>query len=142
MSHQAILASFLSVAGKAGKLWSFTQFGTTFVTYDPVTETSDPKSAPVGRAQGIYASLEGLNLHFMISIVFTSEAYNCSTMEIQGNSKQFEALREVFIVSRTGMFRYARVYATFETYYLDIPAGHSIIRCYLSVLHCQEYHGV
>ncbi|CAK7348989.1 unnamed protein product [Dovyalis caffra] len=98
--------------------------------------------SPVGRAQGIYASLDGLNLHVMISTVFTSEAYNGSTMEIQSNSEQFQAVREVFILSRTGMFRYARDYATFETYYLDIPAGYSVIRCCLWVLHCQEYHGV
>lgn len=130
-------ATVIPVAGIAGKVWWFTQFGTIFVTDDPITETPDPKSASVGRAQGIYAtaSSDGLHSHVMISIVFTNEAYSGSTLEIQGNSKQFEAVREVSVVSGTGKFRYARGYATFETYYLDIPASYSVIRCNVSVQH-------
>ncbi|EEF37552.1 dirigent protein 22 [Ricinus communis] len=133
-------ATVIPVAGIAAKHWTFTQFGTIFVTDEPITETADPNSAPVGRAQGIYATsaLDGLNAHVMISIVFTNGEYGGSTLQIQGSSKQFEGVREVAVVAGTGLFRYARGYATFETYYLDIPAAYSIIRCNISVLHYSD----
>lgn len=52
-----------AVVGFPGKLWNLTQFGTLFVVDDPVTEGPDPKSAPVGRGQGIFVttSLDGVN---------------------------------------------------------------------------------
>ncbi|GMY07325.1 dirigent protein 2-like [Fagus crenata] len=99
-------ATVIPVAGIAGKAWTFTQFGTVYVTDDYITETSDPKSPEVGRAQGMYvtAGLDGLNSHVMISIVFTNK------------EKQFDSVREVAVVAGTGIFRFARGYATFETY--------------------------
>ena len=130
-------ATVIPVAGIAGKAWTFTQFGTVFVTDDYITETSDPNSPEVGRAQGMYvtAGLDGLNSHVMISIVFTNKEYNGSTIQIQGVSKQFEAVREVAVVAGTGKFRFARGYATFETYFLDIPAQYSVIWCNVTVQH-------
>ncbi|KAF2292227.1 hypothetical protein GH714_017547 [Hevea brasiliensis] len=100
-------ATTIPVAGIATKHWTFTQFGTIFITDEPITETPDPNSAPVGRAQGLFATtgLDGLNAHVMVSIVFTNEAYGGSTLQIQGASKQFEGVREVSIVSGTGLFR-------------------------------------
>ncbi|KAK4577244.1 hypothetical protein RGQ29_027666 [Quercus rubra] len=129
-------ATVIPVAGIVGKAWTFTQFhsapaqfGTVYITDDYITETSDPKSPEVGRAQGmnVTAGLDGLNSHVMISIVFTNKEYNGSTIQIQGVSKQFEAVREVALVAGTGKFRFARGYATFETYFLDIPAQYSVI---------------
>ena len=88
-------ATVIPVAGIAGKAWTFTQFGTVYVTDDYITETSDPKSPEVGRAQGMYvtAGLDGLNSHVMISIVFTNKEYNGSTIQIQGISKQFDSVK-------------------------------------------------
>lgn len=85
-------APVIPVTGIAGKQWTFTQFGTVFVTDDPITKTPDSNSAPVGRLQGIYltSGLNGLNSHVSVSIVFTNKVYNGSTLELQGNSKQFE----------------------------------------------------
>ncbi|XP_075672363.1 dirigent protein 22-like [Castanea sativa] len=127
----------IPVAGIAGKAWTVTQFGTIFVTDDYITETADPKSPGVGRAQGMYvtAGLDGLNSHVMISIVFTNKEYNGSTIQIQGISQQFVPGTEVAVVAGTGKFRFARGYATFETYFLDIPTQYSVIRFNVTVQH-------
>ncbi|TQD79324.1 hypothetical protein C1H46_035161 [Malus baccata] len=127
----------IPVAGIAGKLWTFTQFGTVYVTDDPLTATPDLNSAVVGRGQGLYVTsgLDGLNTHVLISIVFTNKNYNGSTLEIQGTSKQFEAVREVSVVSGTGKFRFARGYATFETLLVDAATFYSVERCNVTVEH-------
>lgn len=130
-------STVVPVTGLAGKLWSFTEFGTVFVTDDPITEGPDPKSATVGRGQGIYVttSLDGLNTHASFSIVFTNKDYKGSTIQILGNSNQFEAVREYAVVSGTGKFRYARGYATFETFSFDSSTSYSVIRCNITVCH-------
>ncbi|XP_041009167.1 dirigent protein 22-like [Juglans microcarpa x Juglans regia] len=136
-AHGAANATVVPVAGVAGKAWTFTQFGTVYVTDNYITETSDPNSAAVGRGQGMYvtAGLDGLNSHVMISLVFTNDEYSGSTIQIQGISKQFEPVREVAVVAGTGKFRFARGYATFETHFLDIPTQYAIIRCNVTVQH-------
>ena len=95
-------ATVIPVAGIAGKAWTFTQFGTVYVTDDYITETSDPKSPEVGHAQGmnVTAGLDGLNSHVTVSIVFTNKEYNGSTIQIQGVSKQFEAVKRGCIGGR------------------------------------------
>jgi len=130
-------ATVIPVAGIAGKAWTFTQFGTVFVTDDFITESADPNSPEVGRAQGMYVTvgLDGLNSHVMISIVFTNKEYSGSTLEIQGVSKQFEAVGEVSVVAGTGKFRFARGYVTFETYSFHVPTHHAVIRCNVTVQH-------
>ncbi|XP_040959151.1 pentatricopeptide repeat-containing protein At1g52620 [Gossypium hirsutum] len=92
-----------AVVGFPGKLWNLTKFGTLFVSDDPVTEGPDPESAPVGRGQGIFVtrSLDGVNTHVSLSIVFTNEACNGSTIQVQGNSDQMKAVREYGVVSGT-----------------------------------------
>ncbi|XP_039154745.1 dirigent protein 2-like [Eucalyptus grandis] len=93
-------ATLIPVAGIAGKLWTFSQFGTVFVTDDFITETPDPNSPMVGQGQGMYvtSALDGSSTRAMFSIVFTNQAYNGSTLEIQGTAKQFEAVREYSVV--------------------------------------------
>ncbi|KAL3754462.1 hypothetical protein ACJRO7_001661 [Eucalyptus globulus] len=128
-------ATLIPVAGIAGKLWTFSQFGTVFVTDDFITETPDPNSPMVGRGQGMYvtSALDGSSTHAMFSIVFTNQAYNGSTLEIQGTAKQFEAVREYSVVGGTGKFRFARGYTTFETISVDMPQAHSIIQCNVTI---------
>ncbi|XP_050379902.1 pterocarpan synthase 1-like [Argentina anserina] len=127
----------LPLAGIACKLWTFDQFGTVYVNDDPITEGPCPESALVGRAQAfvVTSALNGRNALVFLSIVFTNKKYNGSTIEIQGNSKQFEPVREVAVVSGTGEFRFARGYATLETYFVDQPRGYSVIRCNITVQH-------
>ncbi|XP_062009396.1 pterocarpan synthase 1-like [Rosa rugosa] len=127
----------LPIAGIAGKFWTFDQFGTVYVTDDPLTEGPSPKSTLVGRGQAfiVTSALDGRNALVFLSIVFTNKKYNGSTIEIQGNSKQFEPVREVAVVSGTGKFRFARGYATLETYFVDQPRGYSVIRCNITVQH-------
>lgn len=81
------------------------------------------------------SALDGSNALVFFSIVFTNKKYNGSTIEIQGNSKQFEPVTEVGVVSGTGKFRFARGYATLETYFVDAPNAYSVIRCNITVQH-------
>ncbi|KAK9924522.1 hypothetical protein M0R45_032887 [Rubus argutus] len=129
--------SSITVAGIAGKLWTFSQFGTVYVVDDTMTEGANPKSPIVGRAQGITvtSAQDGRNALVLVSLVFTNMKYNGSTLEIQGISKQFEPIREVAVVSGTGKFRFARGYATFETYFADSSTGYSVERCNVTVQH-------
>jgi hypothetical protein len=117
-------ATVILVAGVAGKAQTFTHFGTIFVTDDFITESADPNSPEVGRAQGMYVTvgLDRLNSHVMISIVFTNKEYSESTSEIQGVSKQIEV-------------GFARGYATFETYSYHVATHHAVSRCNVTVQH-------
>ncbi|KAF3651985.1 hypothetical protein FXO38_16349 [Capsicum annuum] len=116
---------------------SFAKFGSVFVTDDPITEAFDKNSPEIARAQGIYvtSALDGKISHVLISIIFTNEEHNGSTLEIQGASPQFERVREVAIVGGTGKFRLARGYATFETIHFDLAIHHVVIQCNITILH-------
>ncbi|GMN28558.1 hypothetical protein TIFTF001_044252 [Ficus carica] len=130
-------ATVIPVTGIAGKLWTSPSSAPSSSRTTPSPKTPDSNSAPIGRLQGIYVTsgLNGLNSHVSVSIVFTNKVYNGITLELQGNSKQFEGVREASVVFGTGKFRFARGYATFETYFLDLPNAYSVIRCNVTVLH-------
>ncbi|KAI3769677.1 hypothetical protein L6452_00787 [Arctium lappa] len=117
--------------------WSFKQFGTIFCTDDPMNVGIDQDSAQVARAQGIYvtSALDGSNTHVLISIVFSNEEFDGSTLEVQGTSKQFERVREVAVVGGTGRFQLARGYATLETVHLDLSLSYSIIEGNFTLWH-------
>ncbi|PRQ52757.1 putative plant disease resistance response protein [Rosa chinensis] len=127
----------IPVAGVAGKLWAFNQFGTLYVNDNPLTEGPSPQSAEVGRAPGIFmaSALDGSSGLVAFSVVFTNKEYNGSTIEILGNSKILDPVRELSVASGTGKFRFARGYATLETYFLDIPRAYSIVRLNITVEH-------
>ncbi|KAK0590433.1 hypothetical protein LWI29_027024 [Acer saccharum] len=80
--------------GNQKKPSSAVEFGTIFAIDDKLTVTSDPNSAPLGRAQGIYVnSAQDSNdpaLHLIFSVMFTNKEFNDSTLEIQGADKLFE----------------------------------------------------
>ncbi|XVF25087.1 hypothetical protein REPUB_Repub13aG0183700 [Reevesia pubescens] len=130
-------ATSLPVVGFPGKIWSFGNFGTHFVTDDYITEGSEFTSAMVGRAQGnfIIASLDGLRAHSSFSLVFTNEAYNGSTIQVQGNSHIFSPVREYGVVSGTGKFRFATGYVTFETLLFDPSTAYALLRANITVSH-------
>ncbi|CAL8139421.1 unnamed protein product [Prunus armeniaca] len=64
-----------------------------------------------------------------LSIVCTNNKCNCSTLGLQGNSKQLEPVKEVAVVSGTGKF------ATLEKYFLDNPIGYSVVKWNVTVQH-------
>ncbi|XP_075507290.1 dirigent protein 22-like [Primulina tabacum] len=118
-------------------LLRFTKFGAIFCTDDPITDGFDQESTEIARAQGLYvtSALDGSNTHVLISIVFSDKEFKGSTLEIQGTSAQFERVREVAVVGGTGIFRFARGYATFETIHYDPTLHHAVIRCNITFLH-------
>lgn len=103
-------------------------FGIMYCTDNPVTESREPDSEYVGRAQGTFVSsvLDGSNSQVVMSFVFDTEPFQGSTLEIQGAGPQVQKVKEVSVVSGTGQFRYARGYATFETIYYDREANYSV----------------
>ncbi|TXG55384.1 hypothetical protein EZV62_020640 [Acer yangbiense] len=96
--------------GNQKKPWSAVEFGTIYTIDDKLTVTSDPNSAQLGRAQGIYVNSEQDSndpaLHLIFSVVFTNKDFNGSTLEIQGADKLFERKREV---SEPGNFGWLEV---------------------------------
>eukprot|EP00249_Psilotum_nudum_P028241 c3701_g1_i1 orf=567-1331(-) len=92
-------------------------FGSTFVIDDLLTEGPDPTSSRVGRAQGMYsmASQTDMNLHLHFTAIMEKAEYNGSTLAIHGADRIGLASREVAVVGGTGVFRFARGFATMET---------------------------
>ncbi|KAA8524700.1 hypothetical protein F0562_011123 [Nyssa sinensis] len=127
----------IPVAGIPNKRWWILQFGTIYAADELLTEQYDSNSTQVGRAHGIYvnSALDGSDLHFLLSLVFTNKAFNGSTLEIQGADRVFQKYREVSVVSGTGKFRLARGYAILETVYIDLVASNAIIRWNLTAYH-------
>lgn len=125
------------ITGIPGKLWNFFSFGTLFAEDDVMTETMDPRSAQLGRAQGFYciSSLDGSIANVILELVLTDKKYNGSTIQIQGASVQLDDVREVAVTGGTGKFRYGRGYATLETVFLDGKTGANVIRLNVTVNH-------
>ncbi|KAI4299833.1 hypothetical protein L6164_033257 [Bauhinia variegata] len=130
-------ATVIPVAGIAGREWNFKQVGSVYVIDEPITEGPERDSPTVGRCQGLFvtASFDGLNSHVVLSIMFTNEAYNGSTLEIQGTSKQFEQTGEVSVVSGTGKFRFVRGYASFKTVFWDEVTTYAILQVDITLRH-------
>ena len=97
----------IPIAGLPKKPWAVGRFATIIDIDDALPETIVRNSAQIGRAQGIYvnSALDGSDLHFLMSVVFTNKQYNGSSLEIQGADRFFNKYREVSVVSGTGMFR-------------------------------------
>ncbi|KAK6918845.1 Dirigent protein [Dillenia turbinata] len=119
------------------KKWFLGRFGTTFVIDDLLTETPDRSSPVVGRARGIYvnSAVAGTDIHFLFSVVFSNKEFNGSSLEIQGANEILRRFREVSVVSGTGKFRFARGYAIFDNYFVDMKALNAVLRWNFTVLH-------
>ncbi|CAI8616799.1 unnamed protein product [Vicia faba] len=116
---------------------SFTQFGSIWMADDPLTETSDPKSKLVGRAQGIYASSgqQELGLLMSLSYSFVDGPYNGSTFALVGKNSVMNPVREMPVVGGTGLFRMARGYAIAKTHWFDMTSGDAIVGYNVTLVH-------
>ncbi|GAY62397.1 hypothetical protein CUMW_217430 [Citrus unshiu] len=104
---------------------SRTLFGIVMMADDPLTETPDPQSKLVGRAQGLYGSAcqDQLSLIMSMSFVFVDGPYNGSSISLLGNNRAMNPVREMPIVGGTGFFRLARGYAVAQTHWMGLLAA-------------------
>ncbi|KAJ8767097.1 hypothetical protein K2173_012688 [Erythroxylum novogranatense] len=109
--------SAVRVAQSTATTKSPTFFGSIMMADDPLTETADPTSKLVGRAQGIYgsASQNDVSLIMAMSLAFTDGIYNGSSLSLFGKNPAMSSPREMPIVGGTGIFRLARGYAIAQT---------------------------
>ncbi|PON55078.1 Disease resistance response protein [Parasponia andersonii] len=114
-----------------------TFFGALIMADDPLTETPDPKSKLVGRAQGLYGSAgqHELGLIMAMSFVFTEGEYNGSSISVLGRNAALNPVREMAVVGGTGVFRLARGYAIAQTYWFDPATGDAIVCYNITVVH-------
>ncbi|RLM68852.1 dirigent protein 22-like [Panicum miliaceum] len=112
-------------------------FGMVNVMDDPLTEGPEQGSAPVGRAQGLYMGSDQARVGFLqaMNLVFTSGAYNGSTLALLGRNCPLDAVRELPVVGGTGAFRFARGYALLRTHWLDVRTGDATVEYDVYVMH-------
>lgn len=129
--------SAVRVGEGAGTEKSPTLFGALLMADDPLTETPDPNSKLLGRAQGLYgsASQQGLSLIMAMSFGFTEGPYNGSSISIFGKNSALNLVREMPIVGGTGLFRLARGYAVAKTHWFDSTTGDAIVGYNVTVVH-------
>ncbi|XVE48891.1 hypothetical protein DITRI_Ditri01bG0038000 [Diplodiscus trichospermus] len=114
-----------------------TLFGAMLMADDPLTETPDPNSKLLGRAQGLYGSAgkTELGLIMAMSFCFTDGIYNGSSISILGKNSAMSPVREMPIVGGTGVFRLARGYALAKTHWFDITTGDAIVGYNVTIVH-------
>ena len=129
--------SAVRVAQAADTEKSPTLFGALVMADDPLTETPDPKSKLVGRAQGLYGSAgkEEVGLIMAMSFGFTEGEYNGSSISILGRNAALSPVREMAVVGGTGLFRLARGYAIARTHWFDPATGDAIVAYNVTVVH-------
>ncbi|KAK6227710.1 hypothetical protein SCA6_000050 [Theobroma cacao] len=111
-------------------------FGTTFMVDDPLTESPEPNSKLVGRAQGIYAlaSQHDAGLLMVMNFAFSEGIYNGSALSILGRNAVSHTVREMPIVGGSGLFRFARGYALAKTVWFN-QNGDAVVEYNASVVH-------
>ncbi|XP_019196030.1 PREDICTED: dirigent protein 22-like [Ipomoea nil] len=116
---------------------SNTSFGLLAMVDDPLTESPEPNSRIVGRAQGMYgsASFNEFGLLMTLNFVFTEGKYNGSTLSVLGRNPILNEYREMPIVGGSGVFRLARGIATAKTYWFNVTSGNAIVEYHVVVLH-------
>ncbi|KAF3970005.1 hypothetical protein CMV_006251 [Castanea mollissima] len=95
-------ATATPVASIPHKRWWILGFGTIFATDDKLTVAIERNSSEVGRAHGIYvnSTLDGSNLHLLMSLVFTNKEYNGSTLELQGTDRLYQKEKREMYLTR------------------------------------------
>ncbi|CAJ1933757.1 unnamed protein product [Sphenostylis stenocarpa] len=116
---------------------SLTLFGVIMMADDPLTETANPKSKIVGRAQGLYGSScqQELGLMMAMTFSFMDGPYNGSSFVLLGKNSALNPFREMPIVGGTGLFRMARGYAIAKTHWFDPITGDAIVGYNVTLLH-------
>lgn len=130
--------SAVQVAQPVDKNKTFlTMFGSIMMADDPLTETSDPKSKLVGRAQGMYGSAcqNEIGLIMALSYSFVDGPYNGSSFTVVGKNSAMNPEREMPIVGGTGLFRMARGYAIAKTHWYDATTGDAIVAYNVTLVH-------
>lgn len=129
--------SAIRVAQPVGQYNSPTLFGVIMMADDPLTETADPNSKLVGRAQGLYGSAcqQEVGLLMAMSFSFTDGPYNGSSISLLGKNSAMNPVREMPIVGGTGLFRMARGYAVAHTHWMDPTTGDAIVGYNVTVVH-------
>ncbi|KAK4749237.1 hypothetical protein SAY87_026686 [Trapa incisa] len=114
-----------------------TDFGAVFVIDDLLTEGPSPKSRPVGRAQGIYASASQTEVALLMALnfVFTAGKYNGSTLSVLGWNSIFRGVRELPVLGGSGLFRFARGYTRARTVTLNLTTKDAIVEYNIYVFH-------
>ncbi|CAN1134602.1 Dirigent protein 23 [Linum perenne] len=113
---------------------STTGFGQINIADDPLTETSDPKSKLLGRAQGLYGSAgeNDMALLMVMSYGFTDGPYKGSSLSIMGKNPAMNPTRELPVLGGTGLFRMARGYALMKTVSFN-SAGDAVVHYNVTV---------
>ncbi|KAJ7978590.1 Dirigent protein [Quillaja saponaria] len=122
--------SAVRVAQAADTDKSPTLFGMVMMADDPLTETPDPNSKLVGRAQGLYGSAGQKELGLIMAMNFEfldGTLYRGSSISIFGKNPAMHPEREMPIVGGTGIFRLARGYAIAKTHWYDPITGDAIV---------------
>ncbi|CAB4290839.1 unnamed protein product [Prunus armeniaca] len=129
--------SAVRVAQATGTEKSPTLFGALLMADDPLTETADPNSKLVGRAQGLYGSScqQELGLIMAMNFGFTDGMYNGSSISILGKNSAMNPVREMPVVAGTGVFRLGRGYAIAKTHWIDFTTGDAIVGYNVTVIH-------
>ncbi|CAL5341276.1 unnamed protein product [Camellia sinensis] len=108
-----------------------TRFGAVMMADDPLTESPDPSSKLVGRAQGLYGSAgqteSDFGLIMALNYVFVDGIYNGSSISIVGLNCVLHSVREMAVVGGTGLFRLSRGYAVAKTHWFDPITGDAIV---------------
>ena len=113
----------------AGRLSNYTcsdpiaaMFGSVSVMDNPLTETPEPNSTLIGRAQGVYATAsqhDEFSLLMTVTYSFTRGRFNGSSLSVVGRNPIMSEVREMPVVGGTRDFRLARGYCFARTYSMD-----------------------
>ncbi|XP_022762283.1 dirigent protein 23-like [Durio zibethinus] len=129
--------SAIRVAQASDTEKSPTLFGALLMADDPLTESPDPNSKLLGRAQGLYGSAgqTEIGLIMAMSFCFTDGIHNGSSISILGKNSALSPVREMPIVGGTGLFRLARGYAVAKTHWVDFTTGDAIVGYNVTIVH-------
>jgi hypothetical protein len=128
------------VAGPGGNLTGLQQ-GSLVAINDLITETPDPSSTPLGRAQGVYLISTFFpdlpHIHQQFTSVFSAK-YNGSIAYQGDDGNLMLPVREIAVVGGTGQFRSASGYCLIRTikqtddwsYILEFETHLSVPHCY------------
>lgn len=128
-------ATAVVVASAPTTAKSRTSFGLTTIVDDPLTETADPKSKEVGRAQGIIAATgrDQLSLIMALSLSFTTGKFNGSSLSMISHNPVTHTVRDLAIVGGTGRFQLARGVAVART--IKVEGFSAIVEYDVQVAH-------